>query len=162
MARIYVASSWKNMRQPWLVEELRNRGHEVYDFRHPAGRDDENVWNEVSKVRGLAERYRDNSLTADDFLRMIGDERARQRFHEHMSAMREADTCVLLLPSGRSAHVEAGYMAAMGKRVIVLDVGQRVRPELMYGMFHSYTADYVRLCELIENDQEKQGHGEAE
>ncbi len=34
--KIYVASSWRNTRQPEVVEALRARGHEVYDFRHPA------------------------------------------------------------------------------------------------------------------------------
>ena len=35
MARIYVASSWRNSSQPTLVATLRYVGHEVYDFRRP-------------------------------------------------------------------------------------------------------------------------------
>lgn len=35
MAKIYVASSWRNSYQQDVVSFLRNKGHEVYDFRNP-------------------------------------------------------------------------------------------------------------------------------
>ena len=35
MARIYVASSWRNKYFPEVVECLRAEGHEVFDFRNP-------------------------------------------------------------------------------------------------------------------------------
>ena len=35
MARIYVASSWRNVYYPEVVTRLREAGHEVYDFRNP-------------------------------------------------------------------------------------------------------------------------------
>ena len=35
MAKIYVASSWKNPYQPQVVKKLREQGHEVFDFRNP-------------------------------------------------------------------------------------------------------------------------------
>ena len=35
MAKIYVASSWRNRYCPEVVTRLREAGHEVYDFRHP-------------------------------------------------------------------------------------------------------------------------------
>ena len=34
MARIYVASSWRDPYQPEVVAALREAGHEVYDFRN--------------------------------------------------------------------------------------------------------------------------------
>ena len=35
MAKIYVASSWRNSYFPVVVKKLREFGHEVYDFRNP-------------------------------------------------------------------------------------------------------------------------------
>lgn len=35
MAKIYVASSWRNSYQLDVVSFLRNEGHEVYDFKNP-------------------------------------------------------------------------------------------------------------------------------
>lgn len=33
--KVYIASSWRNLYQPQVAQELRAEGHEVYDFRHP-------------------------------------------------------------------------------------------------------------------------------
>ena len=35
--RIYVASSWRNKRLDKIVAELREAGHEVFDFRETRG-----------------------------------------------------------------------------------------------------------------------------
>ena len=35
MARIYVASSWRNKYYPEVVRRLKMEGHDVYDFRNP-------------------------------------------------------------------------------------------------------------------------------
>ena len=35
MAKIYVASSWRNPYQPEVVKKLRELGHQVFDFRNP-------------------------------------------------------------------------------------------------------------------------------
>lgn len=45
--RIYVASSWRNERQPEVVARLRAEGHEVYDFRRPNGQQDGFHWSEI-------------------------------------------------------------------------------------------------------------------
>ncbi|KKL81335.1 hypothetical protein LCGC14_1995830 [marine sediment metagenome] len=33
MAKIYVATSWRNPVQPYMIEILRSHKHKVYDFR---------------------------------------------------------------------------------------------------------------------------------
>ena len=48
-------------------------------------------------------------------------------------AMQWADTCVLLLPCGRSAHLEAGYFNGANKRLIIF-IPEKIEPELMYLM----------------------------
>jgi hypothetical protein len=44
--------------------------------------------------------------------------------------MEWADTCVLVLPCGRSAHLEGGWFAGRGKRLIIL-TRDGEEPELM-------------------------------
>ena len=51
-----------------------------------------------------------------------------------MEALEWADTCVLVLPCGRSAHTEAGWMAGAGRRVLVY-IPEMMEPELMYKLF---------------------------
>ena len=47
MAKVYVASSWSNEYQPRIVAFLRERGHEVYDFRNPERKTDF-CWSQIS------------------------------------------------------------------------------------------------------------------
>ncbi|MDP9560521.1 UNVERIFIED_ORG: hypothetical protein J2740_001710 [Rhizobium nepotum] len=121
MSRIYVASSWRNPHQPWLVGLLRDDGHEVYDFRNPPHNTGFS-WPEVGvNVPCTAEDYRNALLTHP---------RAAQGFMSDFNAMRWADTCVLVLPCGRSAHLELGWMSGAGKRTLILTQDDE-EPELM-------------------------------
>lgn len=121
MARIYLASSWRNANQPVMVALLRAAGHQVYDFRNPPHSTGFG-WKDVALVPPFtAAEYRTALLTHP---------RAAQGFNADFSAMRWADTGVLLLPCGRSAHLELGWMAGAGKRtLIVTQDGEE--PELM-------------------------------
>ena len=57
---------------------------------------------------------------------------------EGVEALEWADTCVLVLPCGRSAHTEAGWCKGRGKRTIVYIPEMEV-PELMYKLFDAVT-----------------------
>lgn len=149
MARIYVSSSWKNEHQPILVEELRNRGHEVYDFRHPNGRNDRNVWETYFERLGMIEHYNKGTIGAMDFRESLEDKEVLNRFNDHYNAMLQSDICILLLPCGRSSHVEAGFMKGLGKRVFVLDPCFNVTPELMYLCFDDYYYDQDALLNQL-------------
>ena len=48
MAKIYVASSWRNQHYPEVVQRLREAGHEVYDFRNPPSGDPGFKWSSIS------------------------------------------------------------------------------------------------------------------
>jgi hypothetical protein len=56
--------------------------------------------------------------------------------------MEWADTCVLLLPCGRSAHLEAGYFVGAGKELNIVLSNEKFEPELMYKMTNNI---YVSL-----------------
>lgn len=150
MSRIYIASSWKNKYQQQLVEELRKRGHKVYDFKHPCGRNDVPVWESVSVTQNLRSAYVENRLKGGEFKRMLLDRLSVERFKEHFSAMQDADTCILLLPAGRSSHIEAGHMNGMGKRVFVMDTSKEVTPELMYLALDDYFFDFDELYKAVD------------
>ena len=63
-------------------------------------------------------------------------------------ALEHADTCVLVLPCGRSAHAEAGWMAGRGKRVIVY-IPEMVEPELMYKLFDRVVGSLDELVQCL-------------
>jgi hypothetical protein len=135
--RIYVASSWRNMMQPAVVHALRSAGHEVYDFRHPKDGDDGFHWSEVMPSYRRPGPGEPGEQLADEteYLAALDHPISIAGFTNDFDAMKWADTCVLVLPCGRSAHLEAGWFAADPARelVILLD-GPGVTPELMYRM----------------------------
>jgi len=133
MRRVYVASSWRNQYQPAVVSMLRNEQHQVYDFRNPPGKagfqwkdieDDWQTW--------TMDRYRTLLQTTPD---------AAFGYTADRRAMQWADTCLLVLPCGRSAHLEAGYFHGANKRLVIY-IPEPIEPDLMYLM-----ADYICLTE---------------
>jgi hypothetical protein len=121
--KIYLASSWRNTEQPEAVSLLRRAGHEVYDFRNPPGGIKNGFrWSEVDPAweSWCAATYREKLKTP----------LAQRGFNSDFDGMKWADTGILLLPCGRSAHLELGWMAGAGKQTIIWTKdGQE--PELM-------------------------------
>lgn len=137
--KIYVASSWKNEQQPSVVEFLRAQGHEVYDFRHPEPDDDGFSWKQVGLVRD--ER---GKSTLGELKAAHAHPTAAHGFKLDFDAMKWADACVVVLPCGNSAHLEAGWMRGQGKPVYVYaDEAAFIEPELMY-MFLDGMHDSLR------------------
>lgn len=67
----------------------------------------------------------------DEYLRMLDHPRAREGFAADFAAMQKADTFVMVLPCGKSAHLELGWATGAGKRTAIL-LENPVEPELMY------------------------------
>jgi len=123
MSKIYVASSWRNSQQPTVVEQLRGAGHEVYDFRNPPNGSGGFGW------RSIDPGWRD--WTAEEYRRiLVTHPAASHGFLSDLRAMQWADVCVLVLPCGRSAHLEAGWFCGAGKPCIIL-TRDGEEPELM-------------------------------
>ena len=74
---------------------------------------------------------------------------AEKQFSADLEALEWADTCVLVLPCGRSAHTEAGWMAGAGKRVIAY-IPEMVEPELMYKLFDRVVGSIDELIQSLE------------
>lgn len=141
MKKIYVASSWRNAFYPEVVERLRAAGHDVYDFRNPPSGDPGFKWSNVGEdwLEWTPQQYRDN----------LQHPLAVKQFHNDIEAMRSCDTCVLVLPCGRSAHTEAGWFAGTGARVIAY-IPQREEPELMYRLFDGIATTLDELISMLE------------
>lgn len=124
--KIYVASSWRNPHQPLVVERLRADGHEVYDFRHPGEAEVGFSWSDVDRNW--------QGWSVAQFAEGLRHERARIAFMRDSQALEWCELCLLVLPSGMSAHLEAGWCAGRGKPVRVYAPELR-EAELMYGLF---------------------------
>jgi hypothetical protein len=103
---VYVASSWRNIMQPAVIQVLS------------AG---------VPRPKGSDWEF------AQEYLRMIKHPRAIEGYAADFAAMQKADTFVMVLPCGKSAHLELGWAVGAGKRTAIL-LEDPVEPELMYRM----------------------------
>ena len=140
---IYVASSWRNEFFPDVVKGLREAGHEVYDFRNPPSGDEGFKWSSISEdyMEWGPQEYREQ----------LGHPKAVRQFANDIEAMQSCDTCVLVLPCGRSAHTEAGWFAGYGKKVLVY-IPVKQEPELMYKLFDGVCCTMVELLEELEKE----------
>ena len=140
MAKIYVASSWRNQYYPEVVKSLREAGHDVYDFRNPPHGGNGFRWTDIDP-----DAFR---WTFDQYARGLTHPLAERQFAADLEALEWADTCVLVLPCGRSAHTEAGWLAGRGRRVIVY-IPEMVEPELMYKLFDRVVDNLDDLCKTL-------------
>lgn len=140
--KIYVASSWRNVYYPEVVNRLREAGVEVYDFRNPPSGDEGFHWHNVSErwLEWTPKEYRDN----------LKHPLAERQFKNDIEAMESCDACVLVLPCGRSAHTEAGWFAGRGKKVIAY-IPERQEPELMYKLFDGVACSLDEVVQLTAN-----------
>ena len=147
--KIYVASSWRNPHQPGVVRQLQELGCEVYDFRNPPQRSGFG-WEQ------LATDWQE--WTVPQFIEHLEHPIAQQGYASDFMAMQWADALLLLLPCGRSAHLEAGWAVGAGKPTAIL-IPEPMEPELMYRMADTILHDRAQLAPWV--DQVKAALGAA-
>ena len=136
---VYVASSWRNPDQPFVVDAIRSTGHDVYDFRNPPNGTGF-AWSEIDPAW--------QHWTAAEYIAALEHPRAIEGFASEFDAMQRADTVVLVLPCGRSAHLELGWAVGAGKRTAIL-TRDGEEPELMAKMVDHLATDLPGLLSWI-------------
>lgn len=139
--KIYVASSWRNQRQPEVVKALREAGHEVYDLRNPKEGDNGFHWSSIDPNW--------KSWTVEEYRTALANPQAVLGFSRDFDGMRGAQVGVLVLPCGASAHTEAGWLQASNRPVFVL-MEEKVEAELMYRIFRGVCSDIPELLRELE------------
>lgn len=140
--KIYVASSWRNKKQPEVVRILREHGYDVYDFRNPV---------EGNNGFHLSEIDEDwLNWTPKQFISKLQHVYADFGFGQDFHAMESSDVCILVLPCGKSAHLEAGYFVGAGKLLFILLDKEKFEPELMYKMANAICVSVDELLKELE------------
>jgi len=86
--------------------------------------------------------------TARDYISNLDHPAAVRGFESDFNAMRRADSFVLVLPAGRSAHLELGWAAGAGKRTAIL-TRDGEEPEWMAKMVDLITDDLADIIEWL-------------
>lgn len=120
MKSIYLIGSLRNPDVPVVAQGMRKWGLDVFDDWYAAGPEADDKWMEYEQARGRT--YRE----------ALGGYAARHVYHYDRSHLDRCDGAVLLLPAGKSGHLELGYMAGQGKPTFILVPENVERWDVMY------------------------------
>lgn len=120
--KIYLIGSLRNEAIPEIGKTIRASGHDVFDDWYGAGKEADDYWKAYEGIRGRG--YRD----------ALRGKAATHVFNFDKSNLDWADAAVLVLPAGKSGHIELGYMAGQGKQTFILfpEEPAQDRWDLMY------------------------------
>lgn len=141
--KIYVASSWRNAQQQSVVQQLRDAGHEVYDFKNPRPGETGFAWSDIDPDW--------QAWTPEQFHAALNHPIAKAGYLSDASAMAAADACVMVMPCGRSAHLEAGFFVGSPRKALIILLGEEpAEPELMYKMANAICLSMGEVVERLD------------
>ncbi len=118
----FIASRFRNKHTVLeLTHLLREKGKTVYCFVDDY--DDHQT----------AEEYMQQFESTPDWRNAPS---VREMFEKDMTALRNSETLILLLPAGKSAHIESGAAYGMGKKCII--IGEQKEAESLYLIFNEF------------------------
>lgn len=118
--RIYLVGSLRNPNILVIAKRLRDAGHEVFDDWFAAGPNADDIWRDYEKVRGRT------------FVEALAGPHAETVFTFDRTNILARDTVVLVLPAGKSAHLELGVACQAGKSTHILMEEENERWDIMY------------------------------
>lgn len=120
MRSVYLIGSLRNPQVPCIARALRLYGYDVFDDWYAAGPEADDHWQRYEQARGHS------------FAEALQGYAAGHVYAYDRSHLDRCDMGVLLMPAGKSAHLELGYMAGRGKRTFILLESEPERYDVMY------------------------------
>lgn len=118
---IYVIGSLRNEKIPLLANEIRTLGFEVFDDWFSPGPEADEFWRKYEKGRGSS------------YKQALSNWAGKHIFEFDKHHIDRADIGVLVMPAGKSGHMELGYMIGQGKPCFVFFEEEPERWDIMYG-----------------------------
>ncbi len=105
---IYLIGSLRNPKVPEIAMALREKGLEVFDDWYAAGPEADDKWRDYEKGRGHS------------YIEGLAGYAARNVFRFDKEHLDRSKAGVLVLPAGRSGHLELGYLIGTGRPGYIL------------------------------------------
>ena len=121
---IYVAGSLRSPRPAEVAQALREDGHRVFDSWRAPGPDADDHWRAYEQSKGLT------------FLQALNEPAARQVYHFDKLWLDRADALVAVMPFGKSAMAECGYMAWFNEKPVFILLDDPERWDVMMSFFN--------------------------
>jgi nucleoside 2-deoxyribosyltransferase len=137
--KVYLASSWRNAEQVKQIKDvLISKGHEVDAFCDSSAGRFVFSFDLLPDVSGM------NAKT------VMQEPAVQKAFAEDKKWLDWADACVMILPAGNSAHLEAGYAKGQGKKLVIYrPVLPKGEFDVMYGFADLITEDLHDVVEFL-------------
>jgi hypothetical protein len=143
--KIYIAGSWRNAKMCiQTAKDLRREGYEVDCFC------------EIKEGRSVFSFDEVGDYENKSCIEMLKEQRVWDAFCEDVKWLDWADGVVMVLPCGKSAHLEAGYAKGKGKFLYILGEFPKGEYDVMYGFADKLLTtvkdlkDELKSCEDIE------------
>jgi len=120
-----------------VAEALRDAGHEVFDDWYAAGPDADDHWQAYELDRGHT------------YKEALYGPHAQTVFGFDLHHLELADVVVLVLPAGKSGHLELGWAAGRGKPSYILFDGEPTRYDVMYQFADGVFMDVKELISVL-------------
>lgn len=124
----------RNPQVPQIANRLREEGFDVFDDWYSAGPEADDKWKEYERGRG------------HDYIEALQGYAAEHVFDFDQYHLRRCDLGVLVLPAGRSCHLEMGFLAGMGKPTFILLDQDYDRWDVMYRFADGIFWNVEDLC----------------
>lgn len=132
---IYVIGSMRNPQVPLVAKALRAIGWDAFDDWYSPGEQCDDKWQEYEKQRGRT------------FREALAGYHAQTAFKLDEYHIDRCDAGILVLPAGKSAHIELGvFRGAKKPRYILMD-GEPERYDIMYNYA---TKIFMSLDEMVQ------------
>lgn len=148
MPSIYIVGSLRNPAVQDVAEELRNLGWEVFDDWFAAGPEADDYWQKYEERRGR---------TYEEALQGHANWNVFQFDHGHLM---EADAALMIMPAGKSCHLELGFTIGAGKRGFVLFDREPERWDAMYRFCEKVFFNNEYMLDYLAQHKEGSPHGQ--
>lgn len=138
MAKIYLATSWKNEHYTRVLALLRENGHTVYDFREKGF-----LFSQL-----VSEGVDVEKLSAREQYELLNHDTAERAFQMDMEGLQSSDVLVMMYPCGNDAHLELGWAVASGLYTIIY-INDGYRVGLMDKMANRFVFSDQQLLEEL-------------
>lgn len=119
----FVSGRWRNRDNVLeLTHKIREKGYKVYCFLEAS--------HSIPRIKDDP----DESMKKFEKLNWRNDPYVKEVFENDMAGERSSDTFVMLLPVGKSCHIEAGVAYGLGKKCIM--IGELKEAESLYLVFN--------------------------
>lgn len=142
--RIYLIGSLRNPKVPDAAARLRREGHDVFDDWYAAGPEADDYWRDYEKGRG------------HDFKRALDGYAAGHVYEFDRHHLERCDAAVLLMPAGKSAHLELGWVLGRGKLGYIVLEDDPERFDVMYKFADGIFYSIEDLCRALTGSQDTQ------